>query len=1092
MPILEWYFEIEHPDMYGQKLDGTPPDTAPIRSAAPPADVNIAVIPKGLRSFDANDAKFFLALLPGPRDEKGLPESIRFWKHRIETTDEMSFAVGVIYGPSGCGKSSLVKAGLLPRLAGQIISVYIEATAADTEARLLKGLRKRCPALPGDLNLTSTIAALRQGQSLRKGQKVFIVLDQFEQWLHAQRGQKNSELAQALRQCDGEHVQCMVMVRDDFWLAVSRFLSDVNIELLQGENAGLVDLFEQRHAKKVLTAFGQAFGNLPETLSQDQDSFLDQAIQGLAQDGRVICVRLALFAEMMKGKPWTTATLKQVGGTEGMGVTFLEETFSASSASPERRYHQKAAQVVLKALLPESGTEIRGHMRPFGELLQASGYASRPKDFDDLLRILDTEIRLITPTDPEGVFGERWSVEGTPTTRYYQLTHDYLVPALRDWLTHKNKETRRGRAQLLLADRAVVWNARPENRQLPSLLQWLQIRWLMSKKDWTGPQNKMMRKATNHHALRAALLIFVLTMIGLGSWEGFGQLEGRRLRDRLLESTTADVPGIVKDMAAYRRWVDPLLQDAYAQAEKRKETRKQLHASLALLPVDAGQVDYLCRRLLKAQPEEVTVIREALSIHKQALTERLWTLLENPKNDQDQRFLAACALATFSPDDLRWEKASPDVAAMLVMQKPFVIAQWTNALKHVGHWLVPPLADFLVDEKRSVSERGLITTIYGTYAADVPDANARLEKQLDEKSDPDASLDAKIALAKRQASVGVSLLVMGRGEKVLPLFEHRPDPTLRSYLIDRVGQGGVDAKVLISRLDQDKVVSARRAIVLSLGEYGLDRFAQSQRLNLLPRLLQLYRDDPDPGVHGAAEWLLRQWQASDELEAIDKELATGKVESKRQWYINHQRHTMMVISHAGEFWMGEGPVRHRKQVGRSFAIASKEVTVEQFLRFRAEIEYYKSFSPSSDCPVNNVYWYSAVAYCNWLSEQEGIPQDQWCYEPNKEGKYDQGMKMPPNYLQRTGYRLPTEAEWEYACQAGADTKYSFGESIDLLDKYGWSNKNSLGKSHSVGSLKPNDLGLFDMHGTPMSGVKMLTKRTTAKEQMEWRQMTEKI
>ena len=125
-------------------------------------------------------------------------------------------------------------------------------------------------------------------------------------------------------------------------------------------------------------------------------------MSGLAQEGKVICVRLALFAEMMKGKAWTPATLKEVGGTEGVGVTFLEETFSAATAPPEHRYHQKAARAVLKALLPESGTDIKGHMRSYAELLEASGYASRPKDFDDLLRILDSEIRLITPTDPEG------------------------------------------------------------------------------------------------------------------------------------------------------------------------------------------------------------------------------------------------------------------------------------------------------------------------------------------------------------------------------------------------------------------------------------------------------------------------------------------------------------------------------------------------------------------------------------------------------------------------------------------------------------------------------------------------------------------
>ena len=78
-------------------------------------------------------------------------------------------------------------------------------------------------------------------------------------------------------------------------------------------------------------------------LTKDQEAFLDQAVAGLAQDGKVISVRLALFAEMVKGKPWTPATLREVGGTEGVGVTFLEETFSArprptrSTASTRRR-----------------------------------------------------------------------------------------------------------------------------------------------------------------------------------------------------------------------------------------------------------------------------------------------------------------------------------------------------------------------------------------------------------------------------------------------------------------------------------------------------------------------------------------------------------------------------------------------------------------------------------------------------------------------------------------------------------------------------------------------------------------------------------
>ena len=307
----------------------------------------LKIVPTGLRSFDAHDADFFLELLPGPRDREGLPDSIRFWKTRIEETDpDITFAVGLIYGPSGSGKSSLVKAGLLPRLAPDVLTVHVEATAEETETRLVNALRKRCPALaavgpgiapvanaPGSL-FKDMLAALRRGQGIPAGKKVLIVLDQFEQWLHAlasrerkrpefeQREQPESEkpdrpefeqtdLIQALRQCDGSRVQCIVMVRDGFWMAATRFMRELEIRLVEGQNSAAVDLFPLRHAEKVLKAFGGAFGAFAESSSasgKEQQQFLEQAVAGLAQEGKVICVRLALFADMMKGKRWTPAT----------------------------------------------------------------------------------------------------------------------------------------------------------------------------------------------------------------------------------------------------------------------------------------------------------------------------------------------------------------------------------------------------------------------------------------------------------------------------------------------------------------------------------------------------------------------------------------------------------------------------------------------------------------------------------------------------------------------------------------------------------------------------------------------------------------
>jgi hypothetical protein len=426
------------------------------------------VVPRGLRSFGAADADFFLELLPGPRDVQGLPESLAFWLHRLEETEaERTFPVGLIYGPSGCGKSSLVKAGLLPRLGERVRAVYVEATAEDTEARLLNGLAKVCPEIRGITHLADALTWWRCHGS----RKVVLLVDQFEQWLHARHEFAGTELVAALRQCDGVRAQAVVLVRDDFWLAVSRFLKEIEVPLVEGHNSALVDLFDLLHARKVLAEFGRAYGRLadkPADLRPEQQRFLDDAVTGLARDGKVVSVRLALFAEMVKGKPWARETLRQLGGTEGVGVTFLEETFSADSARPDHRLHQEATRGVLQALLPEAGAEIKGHMRSQAELLQASGYFDRPALFGDLIRILDHELRLITPTDQQGL--DEPDAGGTHRADgalYYQLTHDYLVPALRRWLTRKQMETPHGRAELRLAERAALWNAKPENPACP-------------------------------------------------------------------------------------------------------------------------------------------------------------------------------------------------------------------------------------------------------------------------------------------------------------------------------------------------------------------------------------------------------------------------------------------------------------------------------------------------------------------------------------------------------------------------------------------------------------------------------------------------
>ena len=248
--------------------------TAPT-AAPPPASAEsdsgkpVKIVPKGLRCFDARDADFFLELLPGPRDRDGLPESIRFWKHRIEETNpDKTFRVGLIYGPSGCGKSSLVKAGLLPRLAAHVISVHVEATADETEARLLRGLPTTMPRVAGESRPPGKYHRHPQKARGPGRERRFS-----SSWTSSNSGftpgdQEDLELVDALRQCDGRRVQCLVMVRDDFWLAVSRFMQAMEIPLVEGQKCALVDLFDLRHTKKVLADMVGHLGRCPNIRSK--------------------------------------------------------------------------------------------------------------------------------------------------------------------------------------------------------------------------------------------------------------------------------------------------------------------------------------------------------------------------------------------------------------------------------------------------------------------------------------------------------------------------------------------------------------------------------------------------------------------------------------------------------------------------------------------------------------------------------------------------------------------------------------------------------------------------------------------------------
>jgi hypothetical protein len=239
-----------------------------------------------------------------------------------------------------------------------------------------------------------------------------------------------------------------------------------------------------------------------------------------------------------------------------------------------------------------------------------------------------------------------------------------------------------------------LWNARPENRHLPAWWEWLNMRLLTRKKAWTPSQKKMMRQATRYHAVRGVALLLALLLLGWAGYEGYGWMQAEKLVESIVRTETGDVPRLVEQLPPYRRWADTrLLRHTQAAPDHSKE---HLHASLALVPVDDGQVDYLYRRLLGAGPTEMVVIRDALAEHREALAGRLWGVLGDAQADPEERFRAACALATYDDGNReRWAGESMFVADRLlvaVQQNPSHYTALVEMLRPVRDSLIGPLS----------------------------------------------------------------------------------------------------------------------------------------------------------------------------------------------------------------------------------------------------------------------------------------------------------------------------------------------------------------------------------------------------------------
>jgi formylglycine-generating enzyme required for sulfatase activity len=489
------------------------------------------------------------------------------------------------------------------------------------------------------------------------------------------------------------------------------------------------------------------------------------------------------------------------------------------------------------------------------------------------------------------------------------------------------------------------------------------------------------------------------------------------------------------------------------------------------------------RELLSANPEYQPELRRALRPLEGRLRPDLERLFSDATATDAQRLAAANALADYAP------RETAKLADLLTVATPEQYA------------VLYPLVE-------SGRRDGIVKEL-SRIAARLP-------------SDDLGSVE-RVPFGQRRANAAATLLRLGEREVALPVFWMKDDPEALTQFIFRCRPRGVGVETLLDCLE---IVSAappgryaketRYALLLSLAEYQLSEVPENRRAAVLKQVRDWYATDPSSGVHGASNWLLRQWGESAYVKQIDETPMAPSAD--REWFtlavtvkpeaassllggLSSPKsakpitfHYTFVVFPAGEYSIGspddepgryKDEVRHRVQLTRPFAILNREVTFAELIAFsRERYEYFmgqKSQRPESSVAVAAVDWYDAVQFGRWLGTQLDPPlseSDQAYADPRSEASGGrepdpQASWAPRNWpldVKRRGFRLPTEAEWEIASRGGVRSSYGFGTDVGLLDRYGWFQGNSGGRMHSPMERRPSHRGLFDMHGNAFEWV----------------------
>jgi formylglycine-generating enzyme required for sulfatase activity len=321
----------------------------------------------------------------------------------------------------------------------------------------------------------------------------------------------------------------------------------------------------------------------------------------------------------------------------------------------------------------------------------------------------------------------------------------------------------------------------------------------------------------------------------------------------------------------------------------------------------------------------------------------------------------------------------------------------------------------------------------------------------------------------QRARLAITLLHLGDTSAAEAALALGPDPSTRTAFTLDLEKWHVDPADYVEPLRATRDLPFRSGLILAAGRIPAAKEALSAVV------LDQFQHAPDGATHSACDWTLRQW-GIELPEVVGAASRAGPVRFGSPdlpgWFVNSQGQTMILIP-AGSFTRKDEANDAKQQMvtlTRPFYLCNREVSVLEFQRFIDDPDYpvaekpqkwqgvSEQISPTGAHPVQQVSWYDAVLYCNWLGRKHGLTP---CYERTGKEKsgsteYD-AWRLVEN---ADGYRLPTEAQWEYACRAGTTTMFSHGNDETQLAYAVFVQSTS----HPCGGKLPNAWGLFDMHG----------------------------